>query len=76
MRRVQELQLSLSYFLIYFPLIISDAISYPLCNLNTFFEYNHDTSQLCRTSHDDVSHTKMTSLACILSELSPLDCLS
>ena len=35
MCRVQEWQLSLSYFLSYFPLFVSDAISYSLCNLNT-----------------------------------------
>ena len=35
MCRIQEWQLSLSYFLSYFPLIISDAISSPLFNLNT-----------------------------------------
>ena len=33
MCRVQELQLSLSYFLSYFPLMVSDAISCPLHNL-------------------------------------------
>ena len=32
---VQDLQLSLSYFLSYYPLIVSDAISCPLHNLNT-----------------------------------------
>ena len=36
-------------------------------------EYFDDTSQLCRTGHDDVSHTRMTTLAFILSELFPLD---
>ena len=36
-------------------------------------EYNHDTSQLCRTGHDDMSRTRMTTLAFILSELFPLD---
>ena len=40
-------------------------LEYPL-------EYNHDTSQLCRTDHDHVSHTRITSLAFILSELYPL----
>ena len=35
MCRVQEWQLSLSYFLSYFPLVLSDAILSPLCNLNT-----------------------------------------
>ena len=42
-------------------------LEYPL-------EYNHDTSQLCRTGHEDVSYTKMTTLAFILSELLLLDC--
>ena len=41
-------------------------LEYPL-------EYNHDTSQLCRTGHDDMSHTRMTTLAFILAELFPLD---
>ena len=27
--------------------------------LENHLEYNHDTSQLCRTGHDDVSHTRM-----------------
>ena len=35
-------------------------------------EYFDDTSQLCRTGHDDVSHTKMRALTLILFELSPL----
>ena len=37
MCRIQEWQLLLSYFLSYFPLIISDAISCPLYNLNTLW---------------------------------------
>ena len=37
-------------------------------------EYNNDTSQLYRTGHDDVSRTRMTTLAFILSDLFPLDC--
>ena len=45
----------------------------PLCNFEYPLEYNHDTSQLCRTGHDDVLHTRMTTLAFILSELFPLD---
>ena len=32
---VEDLQLSLSYFLSYYPLMVSDAISCPLHNLNT-----------------------------------------
>ena len=70
---IQEWQLSLSYFLSYFPL------DHFRCNLvfalllECPFEFNHDTSQLCRTGHDDVLHTRMTTLAFILSELFPLD---
>ena len=41
--------------------------------LENCLEYNHDTSQLCRTGHDDVLHTRMTTLILILSELSSLD---
>ena len=41
-------------------------LEYPL-------EYNHDTSQLCRTGHDNVSHTRMTTLAFIVSDLFSLD---
>ena len=41
-------------------------LKYPL-------EYNHDTSQLCRTGHDNVSRTRMTTLAFILFELFTLD---
>ena len=35
-------------------------------------EYNHDTSELCRAGHDDVSRTRMTTLA-FLFLLYPLD---
>ena len=45
--------------------VSAQYLKYPL-------EYNHDTSQLCRTGHDDVSRTRMTTLAFILSELFPL----
>ena len=34
---VQEWQLLLSYFLSYFPLMVSDAYSYQLCNLSTLW---------------------------------------
>ena len=37
MCHIQEWQLSLSYFLSYFLLMVSDAISYPLHNLNTLW---------------------------------------
>ena len=42
--------------------------------LENHLEYNHETSQLFRTSHDDVSGTRMTTISFILSELSSLDC--
>ena len=37
MCHIHQWQLSLSYFLSYIPLIVSDAISCPLCNLNTLW---------------------------------------
>ena len=37
MCRVQEGHISLSHFLSYFPLMVSDAISCPLYNLNTLW---------------------------------------
>ena len=53
--RVQELQLSLSYFLSYFPLMVSDAISCPLYNLKTVWNilkilhsYVEQTMIMCR----------------------------
>ena len=46
--------------------MVSDAIPFLLPSLISFGIY-HDTLQLCRTGHDNVSHTGMTSLACILS---------
>ena len=72
MCRVQECQVSLSYFLSNFPLIVSDAISCPLHNLNTHLVFYHDTLQLCRTYLDDVSDTRMTTLTYILFEFFPL----
>ena len=35
-------------------------------------ENDHDISQLCRTGHDNVSRTRMATLAFILSKLFPL----
>ena len=55
-----------------FPLIVSDAISCPLHNLKTLWYY-HDTSKLWRTGLNDVSCTRMTTLAFILSELFPVE---
>ena len=54
------------------PLMLFNSYSHSLYNLNTL-GYNHDTSQLCRTGHDDVVRTRMTTIAFILSELFPLD---
>ena len=73
MCRVQEWQLLLSYFLSYFPLVVSDAISCLLRNLKTFLVFYYDTSELCRIRLVDVSGTRMTTLTFILSELFPLD---
>ena len=42
------------------------SFEYPL-------EYNHDTSQLCRTGHDDMLCTRMTTHHFILFELFRLD---
>ena len=69
---VQERQILLSYFLSYFPLMVSDAISCPLCNFNTLWNIIR-ILQLCRTDHDDVLCTRMTTLAFIFAELFPLD---
>ena len=47
-------------------------LSAPL--LENRLEYFDDTLQiLCRTGHDDMSHTRMATLAVILTELLPLD---
>ena len=55
MIRVQEWQLSLSYFLSYFPLMVSDANSCPLYNLNTIwyiimtlYSYVEQVMTMCR----------------------------
>ena len=60
MCRVQIRELLLYYFLSYllfdafFCIFVSALyLEYPL-------EYNHDASQLCRTGHDNMSHTRMT----------------
>ena len=68
--RVTTLAFILSELL---PLMVSDEISCPLHNLKNRLEYNRDTSQLCRTGHDDVSRTRMTTLIFIHAELSSLD---
>ena len=41
--------------------------------LENHLEDFDDTLQLCRTGHDDVSHTRMAFLAVILTKLLPLD---
>ena len=71
MCRVQEWQLSLSYFPNYFPLIVSDAISCPLHNLKILWDiimilYSYD-------SLDNMSRTRMTTFTFMFSELSSLD---
>ena len=54
MCRVQECQLSPTYFLSYFPLIVSDVISCPLHNLNALwyiiiilYSYNKKVLTMC-----------------------------
>ena len=47
-------------------LVSAPSLEYPLI-------YYHDTSQLCRTGLDNVSRTKMTTLAFILFKLLLLD---
>ena len=73
MCRIREWQPSLPYFLSYFPLTISDVISCLLHYLKTVWNKFDDTLQLCRTGHDNVSHTGTATLAFILSELFALD---
>ena len=57
--------LLLSYLPIdaFYAFVFALKLEYPL-------EYNHDTSQLCKTDHDDVSRTRMTTLAFILYAIS------
>ena len=43
--------------------------------LENHLEYFDDTSQLCRTGHDNVLRTEMRDIALILFELSPFDAL-
>ena len=68
MCRVQEWQLSFLYFLSYFHLMISGAISCPLHDLKTVWNI-----LMILYSHDDVSHTWVATLTVILSALFPLD---
>ena len=53
--------------------MLFNAYSCLLCNLNTLWNIIHSTSQLGRIGHDNVSRTRMTTLAFILSELFPLN---
>ena len=64
MCHIQEWQLSLSYFLSYFPLIISDVILCPLHNLNTLW---HIIMILHSYVEQVVPLTRMTTLIFILS---------
>ena len=43
-----------------FPLMVSDAVFCPLYNLSNLVYY-HDTLQLCRIDHDDVSSSSSSS---------------
>ena len=51
--------------MLFYAFVSALKLEYPL-------EYNHDTSQLCKTDHDDVSRTRMTALAFILYAISCL----
>ena len=62
MCRVQEWQLLLSYFLSYFPLMVSDPISFPLHNLNTvwyiiiiLYTYVEQVMTMCRVQEWQLS---------------------
>ena len=69
MRALPLLLFSYLPFDAFYAFVSALKLEYPL-------EYNHDTSQLCKTDHDDASHTGILTLACILSELFPLDSFS
>ena len=71
MCHVQEWQLSLSYFLSYFSLTVSNAILCPLINLKILWYFIMILKNL-----DDGSGTRMKTLTYILSELFPLDAIS
>ena len=71
MCRKQEWQLSLTYCPSYLSLIVTDAYLCLLHNLNTVWNIIM-ILQLCRTGHDDLSRTRMTTLAFIPAELFPL----
>ena len=59
------------------PLLFFYAYLCLLCNFKTLqCEYYHETSQLCTTGHDDVSHTRIITLAFILLSLMVSDAIS
>ena len=72
MCRVQEWQLSLSYFLSFSPWLFRMQFRVLSIFENSLIYY-HDILQLYRTGLDDVLNTRMTTLIFILSELFPLD---
>ena len=49
--------------------VVTMCLVYKIWGLYSYFD---ETLQLCRTGHDNVSHTKMRALTLILFELSPL----
>ena len=64
---VQKLELSLYYYLHYLPFDAFLCICVSALLLEYPLGYNQDTSQLCRTGHDDVLRSRMTTLAFRLS---------
>ena len=69
MRALPLLLFSYLPFNAFYAFVSALELEYPL-------EYNHDTSQLCKTDHDDASHTGMLTLSCIHPELFSLDSFS
>ena len=68
MCRIQDWQHSASYFLSYFPLIVSDSISFPLDNLKTlwyiiiiFYSYVEHILMMCRVQQWQMSPTTFLS---------------
>ena len=76
MCHVQERQLSLSYFMSYFPLMVSDAISCPLRNLKTvwnilmiLYSYVEEVMIMCRIQEWQLLlHTVLSYFPLIISD--------
>ena len=70
---VQKWEPLLYYYFSYLPFDAFLRIFVSALLLEYSLEYNHSTSQLCRTGHDDVLRTRITTLIFILSKLSSID---